>query len=288
MGDDNGSRGGIYVSEFFSTQIYEYQHENTSNNPPSCTYSNILYPNDIAADDRAHIIDPDGGSRSIMIFQGNGQCGKLLATIHDKYGQPTDATSANAMTGTIAVANFRSARGSGHKGGTITLCTVKSGCTANLVNSNFYQVVGVAVARDGDCWATAANASNQATLTYFQGCTGPGETATGFENQNIGGLDIDKDGNLAVISSTDAQLYIYSGCNPACTLVSGPFALQGQAMYGHFNRQSMVFATADYQYGQVDVYKYQNEQLTYWYSFNNGLSASNLVEGVAYAPRSRE
>jgi hypothetical protein len=81
---------------------------------------------------------------------------------------------------------------------------------------------------------------------------------------------------------------VYSGCKPDCTLVGGPFPLQGQSVFGHLNHQSMTFAAADFQYGQIDVYQYSSPSLlNYYYSFNNGLSATNVVEGVAFSPSAR-
>lgn len=152
-----------------------------------------------------------------------------------------------------------------------------------------YEVIGVAMSRGGDCWATSYNSSGTPNLTWFQGCTGTGQTATGWNNSSAGGLDIDKSGNLVSLDPGSASAYVYSGCNPACTVVGGPFALEGAAIYGHVNRQSMALATADYQNGQVDIYDYDlPKSLTYMFSFNNGLSANDEVLGVAYAPRSHE
>jgi hypothetical protein len=281
--------GGLYVSEFYSTDIFAYAHQNSGNNPPTCTIPGALFPNDVASDDKADVIDPDGGSKTIMVFKGHGKCGGLLGTISDPYGQPVDASSQNAQTGTIAVANlFSTYQG----GGTISLCTLSGGCTSNLVNSNMWEVLGVAMSRKGnDCWATSYDSSGVPWLTWFQGCSGTGQTATGWANTSPGGLDIDKAGNLVSIDPSGSQVYVYSGCNPSCTLVGGPFALNGQAIYGHLNRQSMTLATADFQNGQVDVYDYdviKGKGLNYMFSFNNGLSANNEVLGVAYAPRSHE
>jgi hypothetical protein len=281
-----GAAGGLYVSEFYSTDIFAYPHENSGNNPPSCTIGGALFPNDVASDDKADVIDPDGGSKTIMVFKGHGKCGSLLGTINDPYGQPVDASSANAQTGTIAVANlFSTYQG----GGTISLCTMSGGCTSNLVNSNMWEVIGVAMSRSGDCWATSYDNSGVPWLTYFAGCTGTGQTATGWVNSSPGGLDIDKSGNIVSIDPSGTAVYVYSGCNPACTMVGGPFALNGQAIYGHLNRQSMTFATADFQYGQVDVYDYDiPTSLDYMFSFNNGLNANDEVLGVAFAPRSHQ
>ena len=230
--------------------------QNKDNSPPSCTLSGVVFPNNIASDDRGNIIVPDGGSRSVDVYKGSGTCGALLGSFHDRSGQPSDATSMNALTGTIAVAHIYSSKGFDHRGGTVTLCTISGSCATPLVNPNMYEVGGVAMSRGGDCWVTALNGSGDPTMTYFQGCTGPGQTATGFKNTNIGGLDIDEEGNIVSISSYDSKVYVYSGCNPSCKLVSGPFKLIGEAIFGHLNHQAMALATADFQYGQIDVYQY--------------------------------
>jgi hypothetical protein len=281
--------GGLYVSEFYSTDIFAYPHQNTSNGPPTCTIGGVLFPNDVASDDKADVIDPDGGSNTIQVFKGGGQCGALLGTIKDPYGQPVDASSQNAQTGVIAVANlFSTYQG----GGTISLCTMAKGCTTNLVNSNMWEVIGVAMSRNSkDCWATSYDNHGTPWLTWFAGCAGLGQTATGWMNSSPGGLDIDKAGNIVSLDPSGTVAYVYSGCNPNCTLVGGPYPLNGQAIYGHLNRQSMAYATADFQNGQVDVYRYHTSgthMINYMFSFNNGLNANDEVLGVAYAPRSHE
>jgi hypothetical protein len=281
--------GGLYVTEFYSTDIFAYPHQNTGNGPPSCTIGGVLFPNDVASDDKADVIDPDGGSNTIQVFKGHGKCGALLGTINDPYGQPVDASSQDAQTGTIAVANlFSTYQG----GGTISLCTMKAGCTTNLVNSNMWEVIGVAMSRKGaDCWATSYDQRGVPWLTWFAGCAGTGQTVSGWVNSSPGGLDIDKNGNIVSLDPAASAVYIYSGCNPTCTLHSGPYPLQGQAIYGHLNRQSMALATADFQYGQVDIYAYHvngHHMVSYMFSFNNGLNANDEVLGVAYAPRSHQ
>jgi hypothetical protein len=116
--------------------------------------------------------------------------------------------------------------------------------------------------------------------------------AKGYENTDGGGIDVDSHGNLvsiscSVVSCSTPQLYVYSGCRPKCKKIGGPFPLQGASQYGHLNEDSTRFAAADYEYGQVDVYKYTAASITYLYSFDDGLSAGGRM-GAAYNPRSKE
>ena len=281
--------GGIYASEFYGTDVFGYQHLNTMNNPPECTTSiGEVDPQGIATDVKGNLIVPesyDDVTREILVFAGPSMCGFQLGALQESDGTPVDAASRNAATGTIAIANQYNGDGGG---GSISICTLAAGCTADLTNPNMYEVSGVAMDTAGNCWASAESTTETATLTYFKNCKGSGQAATGFQNKYFGGLDVDKHGNLVSISAFDGMVYVYSGCKPGCTLVGGPFALQGMSVFGHLNHQSMTLAVADFQYGQIDVYQYSSpNSLNYYYSFNNGLSASAVVEGVAFNPRAR-
>jgi hypothetical protein len=287
FGKKHGNDGGIYASEFLGTDAFGYQHVNTGNNPPECSVGPVSYINGMAVDGKGNFIDPDGGTRSVIVFSGPGMCGSEAGSVSDPFGQPSDASSADAVNGTIAVGNIFGPSGS-ISAGSISLCTLAGGCTTNLQNPNMFEVAGVAMDNSGNCWASATNSSGTATLTYFAGCTGSGVAATGYENSSYGGLDIDKNGNLVAISAFTSQMYVYSGCNPACTLVGGPFSMQGEAVFGHLNKQSMTFCAGDFSTAEMDVYYYSPSALTYWYSFNNGLSPSFEPEGCAYNPRSSQ
>jgi hypothetical protein len=281
----DSAKRGVYVSENLSSgpDVFGYPNHNRSNGRPICT-EDATSTYDIAVDGKGNLIVPDSYD-TVTIFKGPKMCGRKLGSFHTIWSTdyPVDATSPNAANGTIAVGVIQD-EGSGV--GSIELCSLKNNCKTNLVNgSNMNEVFAVAMSKRGDCWASSATPT---ALTYFKDCSGSGRTATGYENQSTGGLDIDKYGNLVSLSETSAQVYVYSGCNPACKLIGGPFALQGQALYGHLNEGSSQLATADYQHGQIDIYKYTPTSITYMYSFNNGLSTSASRVGVAYDPRSKE
>jgi hypothetical protein len=284
----NASGGGLYVSQFSSTNILAYKSNNKKNGPPTCSVPGVLYLNGVAVDGKGNLIDPDGGSRSIIIFKGPGMCGAKAASTSDSFGQPIDAASNDALNGKIVVANMFD---NNSKAGSVSVCTMKSGCHTNLTNSGIYEMVGVAMDKNGNCWASAYNMQFFPTLTYFAKCKGAGVATTGYLNTSPGGLDIDDAGNLVTIDTSannSGALIIYSGCRPACKVVGGPFALHGEAFWGHLNQTSTAFATANYVAGEIDVYKYSTAALTYLYSFSNGLNASYSVKGAAYNPRSNE
>lgn len=276
---------GIYVSEFLGTSMFGFPNKNTPNGPPTCTVGPVSNPNGIAVDRKGNLIDPDGGSHTVIVFSGPGLCGSKVGSFSDPFGQPTDATSGDAVNGEIAVANVFGPSAS-NAAGSISMCSLAAGCGKNLQNSAMYEVAGVAMDDRGNCWADATNAGGVATLTYFAGCSGSGQQTTGFLNAYYGGLDFDRNGNLMTVSAFDSNVYVYSGCNPACTLVGGPYPMVDQSVYAHLNKESMTLCAGDFELGQIDVYYYSPAAITHWYSFNNGLSASNVVVGCAYNPRS--
>jgi hypothetical protein len=276
-------RKGLYVSAFYDA-ILGYSQNNRQNKPPFCEVSGG-YANNVAVDRSGNLIVPDGSTNQVTIFSGPDMCGPQYATFQDAYGQPSAVASDDAISGTIAVANIFDSSG---QPGSIALCSISYGCTSNLTNADMYEVAGVAMARNGDCWADAVNAAGTATLTYFKSCVGAGVAARGFLNHYYGGLAVDAGSNLLSVSTFDSKLYVYKGCNPRCTLLGGPFALEGEDVFVSLNGSSTMLAGADFEQSRVDVYTYSSSSgVAFEYSFDNGLGPSPEVEGVAYSPSTR-
>lgn len=278
---------GLYVSEFFGDAVYGYPYNNRHGKPPFCNVPGVQDVNDIAVDVQGNLIIPNGGSRTIEVFAGPTMCGQSLGAVADPYGQPSDAASADAANGTIVVANEFDGYGTVQYPGSLSLCTLKAGCTINLTNRKMAQVAGVALAKNGDCWASAQNNQHKAILVYFKGCSGSGRLAVGFQNQYYGGLDIDTSGRLVAVSAFDATLWVYKGCNPRCATAGGPLPMRGLPFFGHLNENATRFAVANDTSVTVDVYSYSPKHIALLYSFS-GVSASNDLGGAAYNPRSKE
>jgi hypothetical protein len=286
---------GIYASEFEEGfGVLGYPAANKKNKAPLCSVGRGSgYINEIAVDAKGDLIVPAASNPgsvpegTVLVYKGPRMCGKDLGSFSDPYGQPASAASRDAATGKIVVGNIVD---NGSTPGSVSICSMATGCSTNLTNSNLYEVAGVALAPNGDCWASGDNYAGGAVLVYFKGCTGSGELATGFQNVFEGGLDIDNAGNLVSISAFNATLYVYQGCNPSCTLV-GSYSLNGEsfgvAVFVHGAVKEL--AVADLQYGQVDVYDYDPPSaVSFEYDFNNGLNISGVVEGVAISPHGNE
>ncbi|MBV9055895.1 MAG: hypothetical protein JO351_04580 [Candidatus Eremiobacteraeota bacterium] len=276
---------GIYATEWYGVNVTGYSINNRRNKPPICSVRHVR-PADVAVDGKGNLLVPNvlgAGYGTVQILKGPGMCGPVVGSVSDPYGSPTDvAAGADATTGTFIIGNWTGPEGDG--AGSVSVCTFKGGCTANIVG--IVQYVGaVALGKNGDCWDSGQDVLYHADLVYHRGCAKSSRRAKGFLNRSDGGLDIDNLGHLVSISSSDAKLYVYSGCSPDCVLAGGPFNLRGHPFFGHLNASSTRLAVGSSGPNEVDVYSYSPSSVRFLYRFSTGLP-SGSVSGATYNPRS--
>ncbi|HEY2473751.1 MAG TPA: hypothetical protein VGI19_03025 [Candidatus Cybelea sp.] len=277
---------GIYVSLGYGLTIFGYRGNNRANQLPICALVGVAAVS-LAVDNGGNLIAPDPEHDQIYVYRGPQMCGPPWKSVADPYGPPTDASGPDALRATFVVVHATGFK-SGAPGGA-ELCTLSAGCTSSLPGSSERLVGGVVMANNGDCWESAASESGKARLVYFKECKRSGVRAKHFVNASYGGLEIDSRGDLVSISSADAKLYVYRGCDPACSLVGGPFSLKGTPFYGHLNQMSTRFAVANNRAGGVDVYAYHPHDVHFLYRFTNSLKGNmGVVSGVAFNPRSTQ
>jgi hypothetical protein len=286
----NAVKAGIYASSYRGTSVIGFTSGYRHGRGPNCLeyLGWNRHVNDIATDPAGNLIVPESAQpHDVVVYAGPGLCGPKLGEFKDHYGSPDAAASFNAATGTILLADIDGPHR--RPAGNIAVCTLQSGCTKMLSNPNNAGLgTGVALAKNGDCWLSSfKRGSYTVAMTYWRGCKGRGEAATGFQGSSTGSLSIDKSGNLVSVdwAGGDAgQLWVYSGCNPTCTLVGGPFPLQGNPACGAFDAKGDLFGVIEEGViGIVDIYKYTPTSLTYEYSFDSGIATSDPL-GFAFSP----
>jgi hypothetical protein len=290
----DAAKSGIYVSALNDVLVFGFKSNYRRGRGPMCTiYTGRIYPRGIAADAHGNLIVTRTFDDSVAVYRGPGVCGRKLGEFRDPYGPPMTVASLNAATGTIVLGNAHFRGHLGRDVGGVVICTLQRGCTEKLKSPNITGYAwGVALAKNGDCWLTSENSgSTGAAMTYWKGCTGVGQPVTGFQNAWYGSLSIDKQGNLVSIDflgGASGQLWVYSGCNPACTLVGGPFALEGNPLVGALNATGDTFGVIETSAvtlgGYVDIYKYTPTKLTYEYSFDSSFAPVADPIGFAYSP----
>jgi hypothetical protein len=280
----HGLRRGLYA--LTSSDVFGFPANNRENASPFCSLGIAMtYPSgNISFDTKGRMIVPDYTAETVTVYDAPTKpqaCGKMLGSFSTG-GQPVDAASLDAASGRIVIAA---------EGPQVDICTLRHGCSMSFNAPNLAVIAGIALSTNGDCWAAGDQASGPGRLDYYKGCNSEGQTTTGYfggYGDNYGGLDIDKHGNILSIFanfSNSPALYVYSGCNPACTMLSGPLPLHGNGTYGLLNKDSTEFAAGDSEYSSIDVYKYSPTSLTYEYSVDNGLKN---VYGVAFNPRAAQ
>lgn len=297
--DLHGPRN-LWSATFYGGQVFGYPTPNNANRPPNCTLGNASAPydyiNGMGSDTLGNLLIPavygpgpsNGNTYTVTVLK-RGTCGTVLGRISDPYGEIDDAASIDAVNSEIAVAdqqNFTTGAGD------LEVCTIAYGCGAPLSVNPSNPITGlgagVALAKNGDCWlSTGPQGGGGFALYYWSGCTGTGQLATGTVNGSYGGLFIDQQGNLGAFDLYAATLDIYSGCNPACTLVNS-FPLEGDSVFGGLNKGGTKLAVGDYSNSDVDVYRYTPASLTYLYSFNNSLTPSDVVETGILTPTNKQ
>jgi len=289
--DKKASKGGLYGSEFYSNAsdgeglINGYPNPDKKNVKPSCSISGYAI-NGWGIDPSGNLILPSStesdAEPSVNIYSGPGMCGKLLASLTDSTGQAADAVSFDATKDPIYIGELTdTSTGTGD----IVICTVKSGgCEAPITNSAITgNGAGVAADAKGDCWLSAGTDTNTGfVLVYWKGCKGKGAVATGTKNAGFGGLFFDAKGNLVSVDVTGA-LYVYSGCDPKCKVVSSS-TLKGASLFGNLNSKGNQLAVADIGNSTIDVYTYAPTGVKYLYSFDNGLDGTDYIIGGGFNP----
>jgi hypothetical protein len=223
---------------------------------------------------------------SINVYAGPKLCGKLLGSIDDTNGQASDAKSFDATKDSVYVGEILS---SATSTGDVLICSLKtSSCGPAVTNTSITGYGGgIAIDAKGDCWMSAATSTTTGfVMVYWKGCKGKGAVATGTKNAGFGGLFFDAKGNLVSIDVTGA-LYVYSGCDPKCTVVSSS-TLKGASLFGNLNQKGDEVAIGDVTNSDIDVYKYApTTGVKYLYSFNNGLDGATYTEAGGFSPTNK-
>jgi hypothetical protein len=280
---------GVYVAEYYTNAILAYDWKTRENRPPICTLP-AAFVVDVATDRAGNLIDPDGGSRTVTVHRGPAMCGPVLGQFADTDGQPSDATTSNAASTTIYVANLQATN---RASGDVSACTLVAGCTRVLSNAAIGgELFAVAEDPSGNVYASGyATPSTGAALVYWKAGKGAGSLITAYRNGSPGGLDVDRQGNLLALDTFaggTGALWVYGGCPATCN-AHGPFPLRGESVFGKVDVRDRLFEAADFEYGQIDVYRYGGVKgVTYLYSFADGLDPSGDVEGIALDPAAED
>lgn len=274
--ENAGSKGGVYVSQFYTTLVGEYAAHNTQNQPPFCQISGIEYVDSIGVDPKGTLYVPQGSVDVITTYARD--CGAQGTTLSDPYGQPEDVAF-NQKTGAVYVSNLHGPA----MGAAGSISVYPKGATSpsgKLSNHSVYQSNGVAVDKSGNVFESYLSSGSVPGIVEYKGGKMPGKLLKLNGLQYPDGLEFDKAGNLIVVDVTSAAAFVF-----APRLSGGPtstIALKGYSIQGKLDQVYKNLFVSDQQNGTLDVYAYPAG--TYEYSVTNGLTKSNDVIGAAVDP----
>lgn len=258
VGQANGSTAGT---------LYGYTAENKANQPPTCAIGSQNFDqSQIAVDAKGNVYSPNIETGDVDIYGPN--CGSLVASVNDPYGADVDV--ALGKDGTFY----------GVGGAHVSVCT-RSGCTGKLTDSSIRQLETAVVDSSGNVWASYYNKSGVPSLIVWFAGSPHGQIMSGYVNQNTpGDLMFDKRGRLVSLQTRFTHLYIYS-CDPdeATCFKPRTVSLNAASLFGSLNAAGTELQVTDYANDSVDVYSYPH--LKYKYSYSNGLSPHDSVQGIA-------
>ena len=184
-----------------------------------------------------------------------------------------DVASADALHGTIYIANFQTTGEPGYHG-SVSVCTLAQGCgrrlRSSLVRGRF---LGIAVDGSNNVYVSGQTGfrghKQSGMIALFRNGQEPAVAVPGYTSAFPAGLDFDKAGNLVAFDSGWRSISVLTGCPDNC-IVHGRFALQSltAAYFAKITPDGKQLQVGNVNSSTVDVYAYYGVRgIKYLYSY---------------------
>jgi hypothetical protein len=267
LGRSASSEAAVYVSfpEDYSGPVIEALKPGKKKLVAECTISEsgTAYPLGLTTDSQGNLYAANSRADTVTVYAPGCQ---YTATISDPNPAPIDV-AVNGSTVYIA-SQYGPTRYESLA--SIAVCSVTSGCTSELTNSDMYGINAITLDKNGNLYVSGGGAPGDGLghiLFEFPHGQMPG-TVLGTDEPIGGGLQFDKHGNLISTyeDSNPNSLTVLSGCPSACQ-VHGPFPLAGAGddEFLTLNRSNTTLDITDdgylsgtsYSAQTIDVYSYR-------------------------------
>jgi hypothetical protein len=264
----------LYVSQFATKAVNDYSAPNRGNAAPFCEITGTNFVNSLGVDSSGTVWIPQGNP--IKITSNGANCGPAGPTLTDPNGQPVDI--AFDSQGTRYVADIQN-----NSSGPGDISVYPPGYTSptrTLTGSFVFAVIGVAVDSRDNVYMSFVDEKNHGSVIEFPQGQMPGKNLTEVHaGLTPGTVGFDRHDNLIIQDQGTRMTKIYA---PPYTGKHRKIALKGYTVQCSLNKRETALACADYENATVDVFRYPSGK--YLYSFNNGISASGELIGLAYDP----
>jgi sugar lactone lactonase YvrE len=272
----HASSGLIYSAS--GTNSVEYFLKNTGpNNPVAGSISgDFSAPVGMGVDKGGDLYVANNDAENVLVYRSGST--SPSATLNDPNQFPYDV--AIAPDGTAYVASISGPMGA--SGSLVAYAPGASNPTRTLSDEHFLYVIGVALDKNGNVFASydAHMVAGTASVVEFKaGKDKP--TETHIKLGAAGGIGFDNAGHLVALDLQAQTLNVYDAGKrtPIQKL-----KLPGTSIFFSFNKDSSRLYLADYSQGKIDEYRYRPDGLTLINTITNGMSPSSYNQGIATTP----
>lgn len=272
---DAGS--GLIYSASGGNSVDYYLKGTGPNNPVAGSLSgDFSDPTGMGVNTAGDVFVANNDAQNVLVYR-NGSTSPS-ATLNDPNQFPYDV--AIGPDGTAYVAGISGPIGA--NGNLVAYAPGASNPTRTLNDKHFLHVIGVALDKSGNVFASydAHMVAGTASVVEFKGGKDKA-TETHIKLGAAGGIGFDSAGHLLAIDVQAQTLNVY---DVGTRTPIHQLKLPGTSIFFSFNKDSSRLYLADYSQGKIDEYRYRPDGLTLINTITNGMSPSSYNQGIATTP----
>ena len=266
------SKGNVAVAQFGTTSVLRFPKIDRMNHPPSvCEPASST--NGIAVDAGGNLWVPNGRADTTTKYAPN--CGAALLTIPDPTGEPADLTFDSK--GNVYIMNLSDLSGPP----TVNVYDAAGSQITTLSDPSFEVPMGIGTDSHDNVFVSNLQKNNTGNVVVFPGGQMPGRALAA--SLGLPGKPVFDAKNNMILSDWEALTLDVFAPPYRGTPKTSP--IKGASIWCPLGTTKKRIFCGDADNGSIDVFAYPGGN--YLYSYTAGLSASELVTGVAPAPAAK-
>ncbi len=266
-----GTKAHLAVAEFGTSTVLWFKENDKKNAPPK-TCEPASSTNGIRIDRQGNLWVPDGKADTTTEYAPD--CGAAKLTIPDPDGEPADVGFDNHAN--VYILNINNVSGPP----VVHVYTSSGTEIRTLTDPSFSELFGVNSDNKGNVFVSNLTSGNVGNVVEFKNGKMPGKQLSGVRLKLPGVPVFDSANNLIISDwSSNRTIDVFA---PPYTGAPTTSHLMGPSIWCPLDHAERHIYCGDAGHGAIDVYAYPGG--AYLYSFTAGLSASELVTGVAPDP----
>jgi hypothetical protein len=265
-----GTKAHLAVAQFGTTSIFWFKEADKKNAPPK-TCEPASSTNGIRIDAHGNLWVPNGKADTTTEYAPD--CGVAQLTVPDPDGEPGDVGF--DRRGNVYILNINNTSGAP----VVHVYTTSGTELRTLTDPSFSVLFGVNGDSKGNVFVSNLTSGNVGNVVEFKNGKMPGKQLSGVSLKLPGAPVFDTANNLIISDWGNHTIDVFAPPYTGSPITS---QLKGSAIWCPLDHAEKHLYCGDAGHGAIDVYAYPGG--SYLYSFTSGLSASELVTGVAPDP----